>query len=142
MSAPKGNRFAIGNHGGRPQHYETVQQLWEKAGEYFSMVTSSTGISKPTKAGLMYHLGFATRQSYYDYKKRGDDTNGDNWEHAICLIDRFIEACYESQLYGFAWAGSAFALKNRYKEDWKDEITEHSDKKVTHVVIEEKKRDA
>lgn len=142
MSAPKGNKFALGNVGGRPQKYKTVKELWAKADEYFNIVTSNTGICKPTKAGLMFHLGFATRKSFFDYKALGIDENGDDWEHAIGMIERFIESCYEGNLYGFAWAGSAFALKNIFKEDWKDEITEHSNQTITKVEIVEKQREA
>lgn len=133
MSASLGNKFAAGNHGGRPQHYETVQSMWQKATEYFQYVTSKAGICKPTKSGLMFHLGFATRKSYYDYKEKGKDSNGDNWGEAIGLIDRFIESCYESNLYGFAWGGSAFALKNINGEHWKDKTEQEVSQTITNV---------
>lgn len=125
MSAPKGNRFALGNKGGRPSMYDTVDQLWEKASEYFVNETTNTGICKPTISGLMFHLGFCTRTSFYDYKKKGVDSNGDSWANCINFIEQFIESCYEKNLHGFAWAGSAFALRNIRGEYWKEETTQN-----------------
>lgn len=135
MSAPKGNRFALGNKGGQPQYYKTVNELWDKAEEYFNSVTTNTGVCKPTKAGLMFHLGFATRKSFYDYKSKGTDANGNSWEHAICMIERFIESCYEGNLYGFAWGGSAFALKNIYSEYWKDETQQEVNQTNRNITV-------
>jgi thermostable 8-oxoguanine DNA glycosylase len=54
----------------------------------------------------------------------------------------FIKSCYEKQLYGFAWAGASFALRNIGKEDWQDEVTQNQNQQITKVEIIEKKRDA
>lgn len=35
MAAPKGNKFAIGNDGGRPLKFKTVEELQEKIDKYF-----------------------------------------------------------------------------------------------------------
>ena len=137
----KTNKFTLGHGLGRPPMYETVKEFTEKANQYFEISTSAAGICKPTKAGLMYHVGFATRTSYYEYKKRGIDKNGDDWEYTFNMIERFIEACWEYNLHGFAWAGAAFALKNRYSDDWKDEVIQNQNQTVTQVTITEKKRE-
>lgn len=134
-AAPKGNRFALGNNGGRPPKFDTVEQLLNKAVEYFDIETTATGICKPTISGLVYHLGFKDRQSFRDQAKRNDEFS--------CAVDRlttFIESCYEKNLHGFAWAGSCFALKNINSKDWKDEVTQNQNQIVTQVTITEKQR--
>lgn len=119
MAAPKGNRFAAGHGWGRPPMYETPEQMLPLISEYFDMVTTTTGVCKPTISGLIFHLGFADRQSWYDYAKRKD------FSYTIKRAEQFIEACYESNLHGFAWAGAAFALRNIRGEYWKEETTQN-----------------
>lgn len=136
MAAPKGNRFALGNTGGRPPHYETVEDLVKRAVEYFEMETTTTGICKPTISGLMYHLGFASRQSFHDQKERSKE-----FSYACNELLMFIESCYEKNLHGFAWAGSCFALKNINSKDWKDEVIQQQNQTITKVEIVEKYRD-
>ncbi len=137
MAAPKGNRFALGcNTSGRPPIYETPQQMIARAIEYFEIETNSTGICKPTISGLMFHLGFASRQSFYDYK-----TKSEEFSYTCSELITFIESCYEKNLHGFAWAGSCFALKNINSKDWKDEVTQNQNQVVTQVTITEKTRD-
>lgn len=136
MAAPKGNRFALGNTGGRPRHYETPDEMVAKAIEYFEIETNSGGICKPTISGLMFHLGFCSRQSFHDYKERSKE-----FSYACNELLMFIESCYEKNLHGFAWAGSAFALKNINSKDWKDEVIQNQNQTVTQVTITEKKRE-
>ena len=121
---------------GRPRIYNTAEEMEAKITEFFEQSKNASGKYQPTIEGLTFHLGFSSRTSLINYCDRGED-----FLNVILRAKTFIKACYEKQLYGFAWAGSQFALRNLGKEDWKDEITEHSDKKVTHVVIEEKKRE-
>lgn len=136
MAAPKGNRFALGHGWGRPPIYETPQELLERAAEYFEIETNSQGICKPTISGLTFHLGFASRSTFYEYKQRSED-----FSYTIGRLLQFIESCYEKNLHGFAWAGSAFFLKNFNSSDWKDEVIQNQNQTVTNVTIEEKKRD-
>lgn len=134
MPAPKGNSFSY--NGGRPREYNNPEDMWNEAVEYFQSTMQKNGKYQPTIEGLTFALGFSSRQSLINYAQRD--------EVFLDVVNRaktFIKSCYEKQLYGFAWAGAAFALKNIGKEDWKDEVTEHSDRKVTHVTIEEKKRE-
>jgi hypothetical protein len=134
MAAPKGNQFSY--NGGRPPKYDSPEEMWNKAVEFFESTKTSSGIYKPTIEGLVFHLGFSSRQSLLDYSVKNEvfmDTTR--------RMKQFIKACYEKNLYGFAWAGASFALRNLGKEDWKDEITEHSNQTITKVEIVEKKRD-
>jgi hypothetical protein len=137
MAAPKGNRFAAGNNGGQPPRYETPQELWDKAAEYFELVTSTTGKCKAGIAGLCFHLGFESRQSLYDQEKRSEE-----FSYTVKKIKIFIESGWEENLHGFAWAGAAFALKNMNPEHWKDEVTQNQNQTITQVTIEEKTREA
>jgi hypothetical protein len=136
MGAPVGNKNALFNTGGQPPYFETHEEMWNKGVEYFETTKNSSGKYQPTIEGLTFYLGYGTRKSLIDNSERSVE-----FLNVVNKMKTFIKSCYEKQLYGFAWAGSQFALRNLGKEDWKDEITEHSDKKVTHVVIEEKTRE-
>lgn len=69
MAAPKGNKYALGNNGGRPPHYKTVEELQSAINDYFEGAPD-----KPTVTGLAYFLGFESRHSIYDYKKNGNQS--------------------------------------------------------------------
>lgn len=136
MAAPKGNRYGLGNeNAGRPLLYETPEEFKRVAEEYLETTKNTAGAYKPTLTGLVFHLGFESLQSFYDYEKR------EAFSYTVRRLRLFIQSCYEQQLYGFAWSGAAFALKNLGKEDWKDEITEHSNQTITKVEIVEKQRE-
>lgn len=137
MAAPKGNRFAAGHGWGRPPIYETPEDLLKKAFEYFDIETNSTGICKPTVSGLIFHLGFDSRQTFYNYKEKSQD-----FLDTLNRLVLFIESCYEKNLHGFQWAGSAFALKNINSKDWKDEVVQNQNQTVTNVTITEKQRES
>ena len=120
MAAPKGNRFALGHGFGRPAIYETADEMWKVACEYFEIETGSNGVCKPTISGLIFHLGFASRNQWYVYKEKNDD-----FKYTINYLQKFIESCYEKNLHGFAYAGSIFALKNLNPNEWRDEVIQH-----------------
>ncbi len=127
MGAPKGNKFAIGNNGGRPPKYENVEDIIQKIDEYFN-----SGLKKrkiligrvpnqieievpvPTITGLAYYLGFESRQSFYDYGKRKE------FSYIIKRARLFIEVEYEEQLQYGNVTGAIFALKNM---GWEDKLT-------------------
>lgn len=121
---------------GRPPKYTSAKEMEDRITEYFEQSKTSSGKYQPTIEGLTLHLGFATRQSLHDYAKKEDFID------VVNKAKQFIKSCYEKQLYGFAWAGASFALRNIGKEDWKDEITEHSNQTITKVEIVEKQREA
>lgn len=136
MAAPIGNKFSVGHGFGRPAKYDTAEEMQEAVIEYLESTKMPNGKYQPTIEGLTFHLGFATRKSLMDYGERSQD-----FLNVINKAKGFIKSCYEKQLYGFAWAGAQFALRNLGKEDWKDEITENSNQTVTQVTITEKSRD-
>lgn len=121
---------------GRPRIIDTPEEMWQLAVEFFEQSKTSSGKYQPTMDGLTFHMGFSSRSSWVDYSKKSPE-----FSHMVSKIKMFVRSCYEKQLYGFAWAGSQFALRNLGKEDWKDEITENSNQTITKVEIVEKKRD-
>jgi len=124
MPAPKGHKFSVGNNGGRPPVYETAEQLIKAIDSYiedpgdYKVLADETKMPLYTITGLTLHLGFASRQSLYDYEKN---------EKFSCIIRKartFIEKQYEIALHFQTCTGAIFALKNM---DWKDNQTiEHS----------------
>lgn len=107
---------------GRPMMYETVEELQSAIDEYFEVKCAPTIIgdsdkwqqNPPTVSGLALHLGFADRQSIYDYKER---------EEFSCTIKRAItriEEYAEKQiLSGGQATGAIFWLKNK---GWVDKV--------------------
>ena len=73
-----------------------------------------------TTSGLILALGFASRQSLYDYSKR------EGYEEVVNRAKMVVEHGYELKLHGVAVTGAIFALKNF--KGWSDkqeyEITE------------------
>ena len=128
MAAPKGNKYALGHHKGREPLYKDPEALETVAMEYFDLCTTTTGICKPTMSGLIFHLGFNSRQSLTDYRKRNEV-----FADIITRLRLFVESCYEYNLHGYNWAGSAFALKNMNPKDWKDETHQQVTQTVTEV---------
>lgn len=137
MAAPIGNQYALGNMGGQPPYYTTPEEMWAKASEYFETTKNSSGKYQPTIEGLTFHLGYGTRKSLIDNSERSNE-----FLNVVNKMKTFIKSCYEKQLYGFAWAGSQFALRNIGKEDWQDEVIQNQNQTVTQVTITEKKREA
>jgi len=115
MAAPIGNLFALGNNGGRPRKYKTVEEMAIKIAEYFNSFTPSEEPvlgTRPTVTGLALFLGFADRKSLYEYR--------DNYDEFRSLIKKaltLVEMEYEEMLASKAATGAIFALKNM---DWKD----------------------
>ena len=118
MAAPKNNLYALGNHGGRPAVYETPDDLDDACYSYFQWCKDEE--VKATVTGLALFLGFADRQSLYDYEKKDEFS---------CIIKRARLAVQNS----YEMSGNAidiFALKNM---GWKDKHeVEHSGQMVVH----------
>jgi hypothetical protein len=131
MPAPKGNKFAKGNEGGRPPLYTDPNKLEERIIDYFEngvderefLIGSGpnkqlVSIKIPTITGLCLYCGFESRQSFYAYEKHKE----------FCYIIKKarlqIEKKYEEQLQYGNTVGAIFALKNM---DWHDKVeNEHS----------------
>ena len=95
--------------------FKTDKELQAAIDGYFAACND-----KPTITGLAYHLGFESRQSFYDYEKNQDHS------YTIKRARLAIEASYEGCLRGNNVAGPIFALKNL---GWKDkQELEHTGK--------------
>lgn len=106
MATKIGNKYALGNDGGRPAHFETPEQLHAKAMEYFEHCESNR--EKVTVTGLCLFLGFSSRSSLDDYEKRGDE-----FSYIIKRSRLAVENSYETS----GQTIDIFALKNM---GWKD----------------------
>jgi hypothetical protein len=120
MAAPKGNKNAVGNEGGRPPFYDDPDELQRKINEYFDdcpdhkdMIVGEGRIEIRvfTICGLAYHLGFESRQSFYEYEKKIE------FSYILKRARLRIEMKYEQNLQFNNATGSIFALKNM---DWSD----------------------
>ncbi len=141
MPAPKGNKYALGNNGGQPPAYASPQEMHAKIIEYFDYIQgekktprSKTWIREPeppTVTGLALFLGFESRQSMYDYKKKEEFT------YIIKRAISIVENAYEQRLSDGNSTGAIFALKNM---GWKDEQgLKHTGDKDNPVVTETKR---
>lgn len=124
MPAPKGNKFALGNNGGRPPKYNNVKELEDKINEYFNegvkvrpIIIGKAPYQKeifievPTITGLTFYLGFESRNSFYAYGKK------EEFKYIVKRARLFVECEYEEQLQHGNVTGAIFALKNM---GWKD----------------------
>jgi DNA-packaging protein gp3 len=93
--------------GGRPPIYDTPEQMQADIDLYFSM----TDIKEVTITGLALHLGFESRQSFYDYEQKPE------FSYIVKRARLRVEMGYEIKLSGNNCTGAIFALKNM---GWKD----------------------
>ncbi len=126
MAAHKGNKYALGNDGGRPPIYDSPEKLQENIDKYFDSFADKD--EYPTSSGLALALGFNSRSTMYEYAKK------DEFSNIIKKALLRVEAGYEKMLQKPGCTGAIFALKN--VSDWKDrqDITS-GDKPVNPVQI-------
>jgi len=86
---------------GRPPMFESAEQLQNAITAYFETTPDRITIS-----GLAYHLGFESRQSFYDYEVKPE------FSYTIKRARLFIENEYEKLLIDGNTTGAIFALKN------------------------------
>lgn len=90
---------------GRPPHFDTPDKLQELVDDYFYQLEQIK--ESPTITGLAFHLGFASRNSLYDYEGR------DEFSGIIKKARLRVEMGYEKKLHGkYPPIGAIFALKN------------------------------
>jgi hypothetical protein len=89
---------------GKPQ-YGSAEELQWVIDTYFD------GVGKKSISGLALHLGFESRQSFYDYEKN------EIFSYTIKKARLRLEQQYEESLMSQYVVGSIFALKNL---GWKD----------------------
>ena len=100
----------MGNLFGRPPIIDNADQLETLLNEYFQRVIENK--EKPTFTGLCLHLGYCSRQSFYD------NENKIKFSYLLKRARLFVERYYEGRLSEAACTGAIFALKNF---GWKDE---------------------
>jgi len=100
---------------GRPPAYKTAKEMQDKIDNYLAnppmlkkYITKDLAINVavPTITGLALHLGFASRQSMYDYE------NKEQFAYTIKTARLHLEKHYEEQLQVGNTTGAIFALKN------------------------------
>jgi hypothetical protein len=109
MSAPIGNTYALGNHGGRPAAYETAEQLEKEVIAYFNHCDKNN--MKLTVTGLTLFLGFSSRSSLDDYIAKDQE-----FAYILKRAKLAVENGYESS----GQTIDIFALKNM---GWSDKST-------------------
>lgn len=116
---------------GRPPKYNTADELQAAIDDYFETgvkmrkVAVRRGkdmvieeIAVPTITGLVLHLGFADRHSFYDLEKQK------KFSHTIKRARTFIEKEYEEILQTTGNTGAIFALKNfGWRDKQEHEVT-------------------
>jgi len=101
MGAPKGNKYALGlTTSGKPPIYSSPGEFSKKITEYIQYCIENN--EKLTITGLALFLGFESRQSFYDYRKRKEFSYATKRAHLL------IENSYEQH----GQAIDIFALKN------------------------------
>lgn len=124
--------------GGRPRLFDDPAKLEAAITDYFEPTVdlyaeTKAGLvktgerkeirSNPTITGLAYHLGFESRQSFYDYEEI------EEFSYIIKRARLRVEMGYEESLKGNNVAGSIFALKNMgWKDKTETDITTGGDK--------------
>lgn len=101
-----GNKYALGNNGGRPPYYDTAEDLLKQVQLYFE--ECETEKIKTTITGLALYLGFASRSSLDDYEAKGEE-----FSYIIKRSKLAVENGYELN----GQTIDIFALKNM---GWKD----------------------
>jgi hypothetical protein len=132
MGAPKGNKYAVGNHGGRPPKYKTPEEMQQIIDQYFAdcevkALTDKEGnpvydkygqpvtISKPpTITGLALALGFNSRLALLNYEDKEEFVN------TVMRAKAKVEEYAETRLFDKDGAnGAKFSLANNFKS-WKE----------------------
>lgn len=111
---------------GHPPIFKSDQDLSNKIEEYFFFIEGEYDVidyidllgqpdkkrvytrkpETPSITGLALYLGFESRQSVYDYEKRGE------FSYTIKKARLRVEAAYEQALLSKYSTGAIFALKN------------------------------
>lgn len=90
----------------RPPLYKNAKELQAKIDEFINNKSL-----KQTISGLCYHLGYASRQSFYDLEKK------EEYAYTVKRARLWIETHYEELLFERNCVGAIFALKNFGWED-------------------------
>lgn len=126
-----GNLFSLGGfNGGRPPIYDSPEAMYKKIAEYLNWEDDQKGKDGKgvyTLTGCALFLGFATRDSLYDYEKKNA-----GFAYVINKFRQFMVHWNEQKLYwGGTYMGSQFWLRNH--GGYSDESTQHQHQTITTV---------
>lgn len=106
MGAPVGNKYALGNSGGRPAMYDSAEELAAAVIDYFDYCVQAQ--VKSTITGLCLYIGFSSRSTLDDYAVKSDE-----FAYIVKRGKLAVENSYELS----GQTIDIFALKNM---GWKD----------------------
>lgn len=89
---------------GRPRIISSPEEFESRADAYFAECAEQD--RPPLITGLALALGFANKQSLYDYEAR------DEYSVPVKRARTYVESVLEYRLHGANAAGAIFALKN------------------------------
>ena len=112
--------MSIGNNGGRPAHFDTVEELQALVEKHFDEIEEKDSVV--TVTGLALALGFCSRQSIYDYMDKPE------FSYTIKRALLFVECAYEKKACTQNATGPIFVLKNM---GWSDKQEIKQDLTVT-----------
>jgi hypothetical protein len=113
---------------GRPLIIETPEEMADRVDAYMSECEEAE--RPPTLSGLALFLGFADRQSLFDYEGR------DEFSCAIKKARAFISRHHEERLSGNNPTGSIFWLKNAGWRDSREvDVTTGGDKLPGSIAV-------
>jgi DNA-packaging protein gp3 len=136
---------------GRPRKYNNAQDLQDAIDDYFEngvklreVLVGRKGeqeiaqIPVPTITGLVLHVGYESRQSFYDLEK------DERFSYTVKRARTFIEKEYEEQLAINGGSGPIFALKNfGWVDKTENEVTGKDGAALfSEIVIKHVKADA
>jgi hypothetical protein len=107
---------------GKPPVISSPEQFQELTNEYFDLCDKNG--ENYTITGLAIHLGFESRQSFYDYGKKSE------YSYIIKSALVRVENAYEQRMHGNNPTGSIFVLKNMGWSD-KSEVEQTSKIELT-----------
>lgn len=97
---------------GRPRAYDNPEVFDKTCQSYFKQLKWEA----PNLAGLLLHLGIASRQTWLNYKKRKEFLD------TISFVEFAIESYWTGRLK-YPGAGAIFYLKNFKPDHYKDRIS-------------------
>lgn len=127
----KGNLFRIGmQSGGMNPDYDSHEKMAQKIADYLDYEDEQKGKENKgvyTISGCALFLGFASRQSMYDYEKKSP-----LFAYTLDRFRLFMTHWNEQKLYwGGTYMGSQFWLRNH--GGYSDESTQHLKQTITEV---------
>jgi hypothetical protein len=129
MAAPKDNKFAVGNDGGQPLKFPTVESLQDAVNKYFAVGGDSWDMSGDTERFLPTMSGLALALDV-DRKTLLNYSNKEEYFPTIRKARAIIENNLEKNLYGNSVTGLIFNLKNNFGWNDKQELDHTSNGKT------------